>query len=295
MEQGRSGMSIQKFILYLEKKSASFLLTLGLLLVAILGFLDYFTGPEIAFSLFYLIPISMMAWLLGRWKGDLVSVVSAISWLIADLSAGHPYSQPLIPYWNMLARLGVFLIVSHLLGELRVALEHEKALSRTDPLTRTANRRSFYETLEHEVSRARRYDHPLTLGFMDLDHFKEVNDRFGHDVGDLVLRKVADATQKHLRATDRVARMGGDEFAILLPEITPESARMVFEKIQKELLELMRENNWPVTFSIGVITSFLPPEKVDEILKRADRLMYSVKNSGKNAVKHEVFEANVLF
>ncbi|NKE69952.1 diguanylate cyclase [Candidatus Manganitrophus noduliformans] len=282
-------------ILFLEKRSTSFLLTLGFLLVVLFGFLDHLTGPEVAFSIFYLIPISMIAWFLGRWKGALFSIASAITWLIADTSAGHLYSHPLIPYWNMLARLGFFLIVSHILGVLKTALEYEKELSRTDPLTQAANRRSFHEKLEHEVNRARRYRRPLTVGFMDLDHFKEVNDRFGHDVGDLVLQKVAEATRKHLRATDQVARMGGDEFAILLPETTPASAQGVIEKIRRELLKLMQENNWPVTFSIGVITFLLLPDKVEEIIKRADRLMYSVKKSGKNAVKYEVLEAGVLF
>lgn len=281
-------------ILFLEKRSASFLLTLGFLLVVLFGFLDHLTGPEIAFSIFYLIPISMIAWFLGKWKGALFSIAGAITWLIADTSAGHLYSHPLIPYWNMLARLGFFLIVSHILGVLKIALEYEKELSRIDPLTRISNRRNFHETLEHEMNRARRYRRPLTVGLMDLDLFKEVNDCFGHDVGDRVLQKVAEATRKHLRATDQVARMGGDEFAILLPETSQTSARGVIEKIQEELLRLMQENNWPVTFSIGVVTFLLLPDKMEEIIKRVDHLMYSVKKSGKNAVKYEVLDAGVL-
>jgi diguanylate cyclase (GGDEF)-like protein len=139
-----------------------------------------------------------------------------------------------------------------------------------------------------EINRARRYEHPLTVAYIDLDNFKTINDRFGHSMGDNLLRLVADTIKNNIRLIDTVVRMGGDEFAILLPETGPEAAKAITRKIQKINLELMQKNGWPVTFSIGVVTFISPPSTVDEILKRSDNLMYSAKNNGKNTIKYEV-------
>jgi len=171
---------------------------------------------------------------------------------------------------------------------LKNGLEREKALARTDSLTQIANRRAFYELASTEINRAHRYKRPFTIVSMDLDNFKIVNDRFGHKIGDTLLCSVANTIQKNIRATDVVARLGGDEFTVLLPEIGAESARVVAHKLQKELLDTMQTNEWPVTFSMGVVTFNSAPATVDEMLKKADTLMYSAKQSGKNIIKQEV-------
>jgi diguanylate cyclase (GGDEF)-like protein len=187
-----------------------------------------------------------------------------------------------------LRRLGYFLILTFVLSALKNALEKEKELSRIDFLTRVGNGRYFIELANMEINRARRYEHPLTVAYIDLDNFKTINDRFGHSTGDNLLRLVADTIKNNIRLTDTVVRMGGDEFAILLPETGPELAEAITRKIQKINLELMQKNGWPVTFSIGVVTFISPPSTVDEILKRSDNLMYSAKNNGKNTIKYEV-------
>jgi len=148
----------------------------------------------------------------------MISIASAITWLIADFTSGHIYSHSAIPYWNMSVRLGTFLIITFLLSTLKSALEHEKELARTDSLTGIANRRYFIELANMEINRACRYKHPFTIVHIDLDNLKAVNDRFGHSTGDTVLRLVVNTIQNNIRATDIVARLGGDEFVILLPE-----------------------------------------------------------------------------
>jgi diguanylate cyclase (GGDEF)-like protein len=102
------------------------------------------------------------------------------------------------------------------------------------------------------------------------------------------LRLVAKTIKDNIRLTDTVARVGGDEFAILLPETGPELAEAITRKVQKINLEIMQKNGWPVTFSIGVVTFINPPSTVDEILKISDNLMYFAKNNGKNTIKYEV-------
>jgi diguanylate cyclase (GGDEF)-like protein len=172
--------------------------------------------------------------------------------------------------------------------ELRSAMEREKELARTDPLTGAMNSRAFGELATAELHRARRYERPFTLAYVDIDDFKAVNDRFGHSTGDTLLRLVAETMKQNSRAVDVIARVGGDEFVILLPETGPGPAQVVSRKLQERLLGVVQQNEWPVTFSIGAITFISPPATVDEMLRLADRLMYSAKKSGKNQIRHEI-------
>ena len=274
---------------YLNKQSKSRLTALGFFVIVLVGILDYLTGPELFVSIFYFIPIFLVTWFTERWVGIMISIASALIWLLADFTSGQTYSHPAIPYWNMSVRLGTFLVITFLLSALKQALEHEKELARTDSLTGIANRRYLIELANAEINRAGRYKHPFTVVHIDLDNFKTVNDRFGHNVGDALLRSVVSTIRNNIRATDIVARIGGDEFIILLPETGPESAGVITDKIQKISLDLVQKNQWPVTLSLGVATFILPPSTVDEMLKISDGLMYAAKNNGKNKIKYEAF------
>ena len=117
-----------KLLEYLGKQSKLYLMILGFALVGLTGIVDYLTGPELASSIFYLIPIALVAWLVGRPAGIVLSIVSAISWLIADLLGGGTFSHPLIPFWNTLVRFGFFLIVTHVLSVLHAARERQEEL-----------------------------------------------------------------------------------------------------------------------------------------------------------------------
>ena len=174
-----------------------------------------------------------------------------------------------------------------MLARLKDTLQRESQFARRDTLTQLANRRAFFEAANAEIYRANRYSYPLTTVMLDLDNFKSVNDNFGHDEGDRLLCCVADILNKHTRISDLAGRLGGDEFVILLPETGNGAAGAFATKLQKELLSVMALHKWPVTFSIGVATFVVPPENVEALLKRADVLMYEVKQSGKNRVKCE--------
>ena len=143
--------------------------------------------------------------------------------------------------------------------------------------------------VQKEIGRLQRYKRQFTVAYVDLDNFKTVNDQFGHSKGDELLRIVANTARNQLRDTDVVARLGGDEFALLLPETGQEDARVVIAKIQRSFLSEMRNNGWPVTLSIGVLTCIEMPGTADELIKMADKLMYSVKNNGKNAISESVY------
>jgi diguanylate cyclase (GGDEF)-like protein len=274
----------------LEKQGKHyFVLAAAFTLTGLIGVVDFLTGYEIAFSLFYVLPVALITWITSRTLGIMASLAGAIVWYWADVASGHPYLHPLIPVWNTLIRLSFFVIITFLLSALRRATERERELARMDNLTGAVNSRFFYDLAQMEIDRFRRYEHPFTLAYIDLDNFKVVNDRFGHPAGDQVLRTVVSSARKHLRKTDVIARLGGDEFVLLLPETNEESARVALSKIQDGLIEEMRLGDWPITFSIGVLTCSVAPHTTEEIVRMADELMYSVKHDGKNAMKYSTY------
>ncbi len=165
------------------------------------------------------------------------------------------------------------------------------SLARTDELTGLANRRSFYQDLEREWNRARRYGGPVTAIMVDIDHFKEVNDRYGHQTGDEYLRRVAEILSGAAkRAGDLVARLGGEEFVLVLPGTTASEAALVAERLRRELQELGLPNadapTCPqLTLSAGV-ASLRPGDghTPDELIQLADKALYRAKEEGRNRV-----------
>lgn len=254
-------------------------------LIAAVSVADYVTAAEYSFTLFYLIPIALASWPLGRRAGVLISLVAVIGWLLADeLSTPH-YDSWLVPVWNASARLGIFLIVSLLLPALRSELERQQTLARTDAATGVVNRRGFFQRLEEELLRARRYGQPFSVAFVDLDDFKRVNDRLGHLEGDRLLQLVAGILSDSFRSTDTVARLGGDEFAVLMPETQTESARQAAEKLLQACHAGFREETTRLTLSAGVVTFLTPPPSISHALRAADRMMYEAKEAGKNTIR----------
>lgn len=272
-----------------QKKYLNCYLTIFCLLIVILiGVIRYLTGPEIALSLFYLFPIILATWYAGQWAGVLLSLVSAFSWLMADLAMLHAFSSILIPILNETFRLVVFLIITIILVKLKKAIDTHKALARTDSLTLVHNHRAFHDLAGLEITKARRSKKPISALYLDIDNFKQVNDHFGHRIGDTLLFSVAKAIKTNIRATDIMARLGGDEFCILLAETGSGAVALVARKLKQRLLELMQNHKWPVTFSLGAVTFENPPDSVDQLIAAADAQMYFAKSQGKNRIHYKV-------
>jgi len=274
----------------LDRLPRGFLVAISLLLLLIVSAIDYITGEEIGLSIFYVIPVILMAWYLGRTAGIIMSFAAAAAWYIADTTAGHAYSNAAIPVWNAVVRLGFFLLIGLFMSILKDVLGHEQDLARTDSLTGVVNTRYFYERAEVELARAKRYGHAFSIAYMDLDNFKEVNDVYGHGAGDELLCFIAGTIKDNIRTSDVVARLGGDEFALLLPETKDGDADHVMEKLCSMIKEGMPQYHFPVTLSVGVITYIALPDSVEDMIRETDDLMYSVKKSGKNAIKHAIIE-----
>jgi diguanylate cyclase (GGDEF)-like protein len=258
--------------------------------VFLLWFFDTMTGPDLSFLVFYFLPIAAATWFSKKTTGTVTAVFCAAAWFFADVISHASYSHPAVPYWNVTVKLLVFLTVVELLSRLKTSLEREKQLARKDDLTGVSNRRSFFESAQIEIDRTHRYKRPFTLAYFDVDNFKQINDALGHETGDRALRTISDTIEKNIRSTDILARIGGDEFVLLLSETGFDQSHAVIEKINGLLVERMAKKKLPATFSIGVVTFLRPPANVDELLKKADSLMYTAKRDGKNVIRHVVWK-----
>jgi diguanylate cyclase (GGDEF)-like protein len=274
---------------WLDQRSPAVLLSAGAAAVAGIGVVDYATGPEWSWLVFYLAPIAAVTWLGGKARGSAVAALSAVVWVLADLIAGHPESPWTIRLWNGFVGTAFFITVPLVLAALRDALLREQSLARTDALTGTANTRAFIELADLEMRRARRYATPFALAYLDIDEFKQVNDALGHSAGNAMLQTVAAALSRGVRETDHVARMGGDEFALLVTDANEVETRRVVQRVLAEVALAMKGARYTASFSMGVAMFLAPPATVDELIARADELMYEVKRSGKNAVRYRVF------
>jgi diguanylate cyclase (GGDEF)-like protein len=270
----------------LDKLPRTVLLTIGFLMVPVLGMVEYVGGPYLSFPIFYLLPITIVSWSAGWGWGATICIASTVTMVVSGMSYKHP--EPVFVLWNSAVRAMVFLFMSYMLAALRVSLQKEKEMARRDVLTGIANRRLFIEVATAEIHRARRYGHPFTLAYVDVDDFKSVNDAAGHAAGDTLLKALCVRIEANIRQADTLARMGGDEFAILFPEIGYEAAGLIAQRIEQRLKTAFEIHGKPVTFSIGVVTFDTPPADVDQMIKAADELMYSVKSSGKNRLLRDV-------
>jgi len=172
------------------------------------------------------------------------------------------------------------------INDLERELAETSEMVRHDQLTGALNRRGLEEVFDKEIARAKRQQSPLCLSVIDIDNFKKLNDSLGHDAGDAALTHLVNTVRVALRPQDTVARFGGEEFVILLPDTALEEARTVVIRVQRELTKhyfLHDNQKILITFSAGV-TQLPPDETREQAIKRADELMYQAKNTGKNKV-----------
>jgi diguanylate cyclase (GGDEF)-like protein len=170
--------------------------------------------------------------------------------------------------------------------ELEAANRDLERLARTDPLTDLPNRLAFFELAPLEIERTRRYSRPLSLAILDLDHFKSINDQYGHHAGDTALKHITNTVTQQLRPSDLFARIGGEEFAVVLPETEPQEATRLVERILKDVTRthLEYENKQiALSFSAG-ITEYYDGATLDELVRHADMALYESKAQGRSKV-----------
>jgi len=175
-------------------------------------------------------------------------------------------------------------VVTKRTEELLIKTKELESLANYDTLTGLYNRRKFTELLENEMQRFERYKKEFSLISLDIDHFKQINDTYGHDVGDIVLKGFSDSLNSSIRTVDSVGRWGGEEFLILIIESNRELTIKIAEKIQANLNQVEFDSVGKVTASIGV-TEIKNGDSSQDMIKRADQAMYIAKENGRNRIE----------
>lgn len=267
----------------------------------------------------------MRVWLRARWPSALGAVVAATVLVVAwnGGTGGDLFHWSVFgldqSVWGIAGMALMIALMGQLVVSSRAAFHRERRLvrtaaqlrevsaeldrlARTDALTGIANRRAFFDLLGVEFRRSRRYARELSVMMLDLDHFKVVNDRWGHPFGDHVLRLTAETVRLNVRESDFLGRYGGEEFALALPETGTEQAVVVAEKLREaiEALEVRTEDVPPageppvrITISIGIASIPVEDDQDEfELIRRADQALYEAKRTGRNRVT--VFTKDVV-
>ncbi|OGI56983.1 MAG: hypothetical protein A2V58_07060 [Candidatus Muproteobacteria bacterium RBG_19FT_COMBO_61_10] len=207
---------------------------------------------------------------------------------LAFLNGANDFLNKPVDSLELRARVDVHYRLARNIRELEESKKALAELATTDSLTKLKNRRLFYSQAEQNLSACRRYGKDMSLLLIDIDHFKKVNDTFGHHAGDEVLVKVARLLARMVRAVDTVARFGGEEFAILMPETNRLGAAVLGERIRAAIGReqiVVDGRHIPVTVSIGISTLAAEDiESIDQMLNIADQRLYLAKNGGRNRI-----------
>lgn len=256
--------------------------------IAVVFVLDRYTAPYFSFTPLYLLPIAAAAWVWGARPAVAAAVVSACAHFASHLWSRVPAAGWLPIAWDSLALLAMFLLFVWFVSWLHESVATALREARIDTLTGVAQRGIFLERGRWELARAARYSRPLTIAYVDVDRFKAVNDRFGHEAGDRVLAAVGSLLQTGVRAFDVVGRLGGDEFALLLPETGAPEAGVLLQRLRAKLGAVVAPDGKPLAFSIGAITALDATDiTLEALIARADALMYAVKRAGGSGLRQD--------
>ena len=249
-----------------------------------LGALRTAIDADFTFAYLAVLPVLAITWVGGKRDGLIAAFLAAAMWTMADMASEREFSTQWIPWTNAATRFMTYGLVALLAAQVRLQLEREHEYATRDSLTGLHNRRAFLEAGSAEVERSKRYAHALAVVFLDLDDFKQINDTMGHEAGDAALQATGRALRRAMRSSDLVARFGGDEFAVLLPEIGYDAAVEAGRKMLLAVNAALKEFP-PVKASLGVAWFGRADRFFPAMLKAADELMYEVKEGGKAAMR----------
>ena len=262
------------------------------LLMAGICWLDLITPPAMAFILIYLLPVVATAWWMDTFSAIIVALAAGFAWTVAHLPIA-PDNGPAILAWNSLSRLVVFTGTGWLIALLRRQRRHlaeqaarEHHLARNDLLTGLPNWRGFESHLALALARAARESRPLCIGYVDLDNFKRVNDLHGHAAGNDVLKRLGQVLRETVRGQDVVARIGGDEFALVLDALDLGRVQRVGQRLVDAVADLGSQMpDSGLGASVGLVMVSRPSDwtqRTEQLLQMADRAMYKAKQTGKS-------------
>jgi diguanylate cyclase (GGDEF)-like protein len=262
-------------------RTVKFSIALGIVFIGVVVALSRPVGVT---PLFFIAPIPTAGYFLGR--KALAAALGLFSVTLAVALAANPSAENSLQIfastWSTMVVVGVLLVlVRERVDGLLRDLEHTAS---TDMLTGLVNRRTFEAIMHREIERARRGGNPLSIALFDLDHFKAINDRLGHAEGDRALKRFAGLLQSSCRLVDVPARIGGEEFALILSNADAEGARIYAERLLRTVLEETKDDLAPLSVSIGITELSGPDDTLDVLLLSADRALYEAKHRGRARV-----------
>lgn len=264
------------------------LIILYIISLGIIFFIDIHIPLGVAAGVPYILPVLITMWTERKIDtyivGGLGVLLTIVGYFASPCAGGIEW---MIIFNRALAifviSLNIAFVISRKNSEEKIkSLNRElNHIAHTDQLTQTGNRLLFVKTITQELEKVKRYDTPLSIILFDIDYFKKINDTYGHDIGDIVLKSLCEVVSKNIRKTDSLYRIGGEEFVVVLPFIGIEDAKKVAEKIRKEVANYKFKKAGNITISIGVTEAF-KGDTMDTLLKRADIGLYKSKKNGRN-------------
>ena len=281
---------MKKNLFYFLKKIASpgfiynhFAIIFCYLLILVIFPLDFVTGSQVSMHVLYVFPISMIALHSLKYHWVIGATLLAILVQTICLFSAHDINHAVKIYLFLMiaASNSTFALIARFA---RINTLEVSRLATIDPLTKLNNRRSLETALDNEIIRQRRYGGIFSLALIDLDGFKKLNDAKGHHVGDKALILLADILRNQTRESDTIARIGGDEFVILMPNTNDADCDSICQLLCQKISLSMEESSYPITASIGYTTTEKPPKFGKDVLHIADQAMYQAKFKGKSRV-----------
>lgn len=277
------------FLLYLANRVDTLsLMGLGILTtvcfaaIAVFSFALHSSGLHVA--PLYMVPVALVSWRLGLRAGITVALTAAATSLAICLACGGPAKA--LALSNLALQLVTLPVLAAIVASFRCSFDREHFLARRDGTTGAYNRVAFEQIAEQMISKASSKRVRLLLIYFDLDGFKIINDRYGHEAGDRVLESLGAAAGSELPPGACFGRMGGDEFSVLMPLDPHDETSHVTEHLHRKLSSALSETIHGATCSMGAV--IIPPGlnlPLKDIMRRADRVMYAVKRSSKNGVQ----------
>jgi diguanylate cyclase (GGDEF)-like protein len=249
-----------------------------------LAYLDLVLSNGFNFSYLYLLPIFLASWFVSRNMGFAVALWATAAWYTNESILDRSYAEAWIPIWNLLTRVGVFVVSAAMVAQLRAKLGELSQLAARDFLTGLPNGHAFYELAAKEMKLASDAE-PLTLATIFVGGVQLVNYRFGYPAGDQMLCTIAHTIQQQAPRPDLVGRMGGTSFSVLLPNTTSENANLILQKVHEALDFQRRKFSHPLNFFFSAVACAKPPKTLAELLYQADTQMEHIKSSGKDQIQ----------
>lgn len=265
------------------------LLFAGLFLLDIvIAWLDRISGSFMPFMSMYLLTIMIAGFFLSKYYAYIFALLTSFTGLATYLHLGvHSYPYRDMTFHNFVSHGVVYFIVIWLMVKVRQLFDYVSILAVKDASTDLYNGRGFLTLGAGLLASANRYNEPLSMVYIDLDNFKQVNDTYGHRVGDKLIATIAYTLSTRVRQGDIVGRLGGDELGILMPKATTEAAKILVTRLQVDMLQAIDKYNTNISFSIGVVTcKSTCTITIDNLVGQADKLMYTIKNTTKNGVAY---------